>query len=212
MGRATKRFVVLVSARRLALLIVGSLGLSAAPVGAQPPARLSAPPTHPSRVLIEMHALDMLIIRTADLARQRSRNQQVRAFAVRLERDHAFVDRQVRSVARHLDIDMNPEDLPKVRSTVRAGRRDLASGGERPALNPIERLEEEADQLGQLQGAAFDRGFVRFMAEAHEMAVENLTRVEAVTIVVALRTMLSKVIPILRQHVALADWVERRLG
>lgn len=77
-------------------------------------------------------------------------------------------------------------------------------------LADMKALEREVENLRQLEGPDFDRQFVRLMKRAHEMSVDDLSRARAQLRAEALGNMLSDIVPILEQHVALARSLEQR--
>lgn len=170
-------------------------------------------------VLARMHMLDQMVISAAELAPDRSGRDEVLAYAERLQRDHTFADHQVASVARRLGIHLEAavSRMKQAMTHVQngpaspAGARKGRSRSPGRQLEAMARLEARVEHLKQVRGSAFDDAFVQTMLAAHEMAVRSLSAAEPGVEAAPLRRLLSRMIPILEQHVALARSLQEQL-
>ena len=175
--------------------------LAAGVAGAQDPEDTGTVPA--SKVLSEMHLMNRIELEAARLAEERAADGEVRDYAERLRKDHAFADEKVRSLARALDMDLEAQVATMRQQMKRAGE-DAAE-----ELQDMKQLESRLERLGKLRGAAFDRAYLKIMERSHEMAVENLSKAMPRVGVEAVAKMLEDFIPILEQHRALARSLQK---
>ena len=128
-------------------------------------------------------AFDLYEIRSAEIARQRTRNAQVRDFAERGTPDHRRITEQVLSAARGLGMDALP-----------------------PAMMPMHW--EMLRQLERVSASGFDELYARQQVRAHEMALELHRNYARNGDVPSLRSVAATAAPVIEQHLARA----RQLG
>lgn len=139
--------------------------------------------------LARIHHTNQLEAQVGALAQERGSTPEVRRFGRILVVDHARADRELLEYAQR--------------------RRGVAIGP------PQVVMEAERDQLSEkaiaiqelklLTGPAFDAQFLNMMTEEHETAIQALQNARAMVEDPQLRTILRKVLPILRQHLWIAQ-------
>lgn len=161
---------------------------------------------HASRVLAQMHLIHHMVLEAARAAETRAENQDVRDYARRLRMDHAFADRRVQTLARGLHIDL--DDAAKGMQQ-RMWHTDASpdSGAAQPLqdqqLQELLQLRGAVAHLDLLEGSAFDDRFVQVMERANQLAVYHIAAAHS-GVEEPVQDLLSRVVPILAQHVQLA--------
>lgn len=146
-------------------------------------------PSLPQVLLSTMHQVNQLEMRLGRLAEEKGASADVRRYGDRLYRDHRFGDRRVTALAASQDLNLLPPDqLPTA-----------------PKLQPVM---AEAETLGQETGPAFDRAFLQLMVRSHEMATGMLRDAEGSLPSGQVQDLVSRLLPILEQHLALARAIQ----
>ena len=162
------------------VLFPAALALVAAmaqPAGASPPVTIE------SSLLGEMHELDQFAMQAGALAQRRGTTPEIRRFGKVLYRDHRIDDDDVRRLSHHY-------------------------GFAYAAPAPPGRVREDARLMSALHGstgADFDR---RFLVVAHEVeagTARSLRDLEPHLSQNDIHRMIDRVVPILDQHVAIAE-------
>jgi putative membrane protein len=147
-------------------------------------------PTPESKVLSLMHQANQMAIRAAEMAQQKASADLTRAYADRLVRDHQLADRKVRNMAMRLNVELRqpqPDDTRRQRF--------------------LKDMEEAARELDQLEGREFDTAFVDAMERSHQFMQSELSDAVDQLRAPELEAMLQRLIPILGQHIEMADVV-----
>lgn len=157
--------------------------------GAQEPPPGAASPSPPQVVLSTMHQVNQMEIQLGQLAEERGDREEVRRYGDRMVRDHRFGDRKVTALAERQGFEMlPPPQLPAA-----------------PKLKP---MMQKAEELRQMSGPEFDRMFLQMMTQSHEMAVSMLGEALGDLPEGEVRTLVSRLRPILEQHLELAEAIQ----
>lgn len=146
-------------------------------------------PSETQVVLATMRGFNRLEARLGRLAEQRSGSVDVRRFGERLYLDHRFANHQVTKVM-HID------------------RLKLPSPKKLPAASKLQAVRQAMGQLGQEKGVQFDRSFLKVVVRSQEMAIKMLQGAQKQLPEGEARALVSRVVPILEQHVELAQEME----
>ncbi len=150
-----------------------------------PMAGAGAQPSPPQAVLSTMHRMNQLETQLGKLAEQKGASEDVRRFGDRLYRDHRFADGKVMSLATAQNLELLPAE-------------------QLPAAPKLKEAMQKAQQLTQMSGAGFDTMFLQMMIQTHEMATSMLRDALPNLSVGPVHDLVSRILPILRQHLALA--------
>lgn len=179
-------------------------------------AQQQAEQTHQAgKLLAQMHMMNEMVIKAARMAEQRAEREDVQDYATRLGVDHGFADEKVRTVAKQLNVDLEKvvKNLKtKMQSTdapSQTGKKKQQGAGEQKPLQAMKMLDQKLKRLRELEAGKFDVQFVRVMEMAHQTAVQNLTAARGRIEAEPLQHLLSDLIPILEQHVALAHSLQQ---
>jgi putative membrane protein len=151
------------------------------------------PPSPPQVVLSTMHQMNEMEMQVGRLAAEGGEAEAVRRYGDRLYRDHRFADRKVTALAQARELELLPP--PRL-----------------PAGPKLEPMMQKAQQLGQMSGSEFDRMFLQMMVQSHEMAVSMLGDALGNLPEGEVRTLVSRLRPILQQHLDLARAIQSDLG
>ncbi len=169
------------ASRRLALVGLGALALSACggdgaqtdtagardTLGADPAARAGQTTTPGQTPMADtaaitdaniaaiLSAANQAEIRPSQLAQQRAQNQQVRQYAQRMITDHTALEDSMRALTRQQNV--TPQDN-------QLSRQMLAQ------------TDSVTQRLQGLQAAEFDREYMRFMVQSHQLTLETIDR------------------------------------
>lgn len=120
------------------------------------------------------------------LALQKSSDRDVREFATYLIYDHRTAGARLREIAATEDV-----VLPEARE---------------PHPHP------SMDELARLDGAAFDRAFLKTIVESHAAAAERCREYLAVGRSEPLRRYAAEILPVLQEHLKQAELLRSRIG
>jgi putative membrane protein len=126
-------------------------------------------------------------LKLADLAMQKSQNQDVKRYAQMLTDDHSKAGDELKSLAQTENV-----ALP---------------GGE---LDPAHR--QTADRLAALSGASFDREWIKTMVDDHQKTIAKFENESRSGKDARVKSWASKTLPTLRQHLQHARDIQSRLG
>ena len=126
---------------------------------------------------------DELETTLAHRALERTQTPEIQRFAQRILHDHALADAELVRICGELGIDLSPT-----------------------AAEQQGRDEQVAEMLGELEdaGADFDAQFLRMMEDSHKASIRQLARLRREIESDDLRDLLTRVLPILDQHLVLA--------
>ena len=139
-------------------------------------------------ILSQMHQTNLMEIALGKMAEQKASSSEVRAYADQLVQDHTNVDRLVVAMAQ--DSGTN-----------------LKNGAEahQAARHVTAREKELERKLKSVQGADFDRLFLKETSADHDKLIAKLQQDKQNTSDEELETLIEKVIPVLEQHRELAQ-------
>ncbi|HWA87131.1 MAG TPA: DUF4142 domain-containing protein [Opitutus sp.] len=178
--------------RRLVFLATGAGFIVAGSLVAQSPASLASAPLHrhdPNQIILaKIHAADLAEMHAGALAASKGRRPEVRAYGRRLYDDDQFAECRVTAVAREKGLSLDPPA---------------------PAPAPDEAAMQQsrrraAERLRNLSGSAFDRAFLDATLHGHDETIATLQQEEPLLTDLQTRSLVDQLIPILRQHEALA--------
>jgi len=142
-----------------------------------------------TELLSEIHASDLTEITVGNLARSKGTTPEIRNFGVLLIRDHTDFDRRVQELAKKQDIQLAD---PKPTTPEEEQRMELVKRG--------------LSQLESLDGPKFDTFFFEFDGEAHRVLLRTLITGNQQLKPSAVKALITKIVPILRQHESLCRW------
>lgn len=172
-----------------AIGIVALAGMALAPVQGSAQQAKAAGPDDPTIVAI-FDAANTADIETGKLAAERGASKEVRDFGAMLARDHEAVRTMGRDLAKKLGVTPTP---PKDGASAKA--HDAAM-----------------KRLGGLEGAAFDRAFLRHEVAFHKAVIEAIQTTLMPAIDNAeLRTLVEKVAPAFQAHMVAAQELEKKI-
>jgi len=139
-------------------------------------------------ILTQMHQTNLMEIELGKMAEQKAASSEVRAYANQLVQDHTNVDRMVVAMAQD-----SGTNLKNGAEAHQAARHETARE------KGLER------KLKSVQGADFDRLFLKETSADHEKLIAKLQQDKQNTSDEELETLIEKVIPVLEQHRELAQ-------
>lgn len=157
-----------------------------------------AGPTQMKRILARTHMMNEMMTAAARMAQDRAGHGDVLDYATRLGASHTFADEKVRSMARDLRVDLDAMTGQMQRMMQGAGPRRTRT------RTPLTTLRSKLERLQSSRGRSFDHEFVQTIGKAHQVAVQSRSMARARPDTGALEETLSRLIPILEQHAALA--------
>ena len=124
-------------------------------------------------------AAGMAEIQAAQLAQQRATSPQIKSFANRMVTDHTQANDQLQQIAQQENINLPEQPSPQ----------DTA----------------DAQRLSSLNGTAFDQAYAQAQVRDHQQAVALFRQEASTGHDPALKSYAQKTLPILRQHLQLAQ-------
>ncbi len=124
-------------------------------------------------------AAGMAEIQAAQLAQQRATSPQIKAFASRMIADHTQANDQLQQIAQQENINLPPQ--------------------------PSAQDAADTQRLSSLSGTAFDQAYAQAQVRDHQQAVALFRQEKSSGHDPALKTYAQKTLPILRQHLQLAQ-------
>ncbi|MDQ6801527.1 MAG: DUF4142 domain-containing protein [Acidobacteriota bacterium] len=154
----------------------------------------AAPSPDPRQIVLStMHAVNEMEMHLGQAAQQKGAAEMVRRYGDRLYRDHHFADQKVQMLSK-------------------AQGQALLPPPELPSFPKMQQMMQKQQQLQQMSGAAFDAMFLQMMIEGHDTAISNLENALGKLPAGEVRDLVSKVVPILRQHLELAKLLGTSAG
>lgn len=146
-----------------------------------------------SELLSKMHTANQMQIKAGQLAESKGTTQAIRNFGRLLVRDHSFADKKIKALASRQSIQLMPP-MPK---------------------SPQEKQQMEMQKqmmagLEQAQGADFDRQFIEFDLKSQNTAANTVSMASGQLKPSPVKALTSKMVPILKQHVEIAQHLEQR--
>ena len=163
--------------------LFSAAALAAVCAVAAPPAQADPVPTAEGELLGEMHELNQFEMRAGALAQRRGTTAEIRRFGKLLYRDHRLADDDVRRLSHHY-------------------------GFAYAAPAPRARVQRDADLMSALlasNGGEFDRRFVLVARQVESGTALSLRDAEPHVSQKDILEMIDRVVPILDQHVAIAE-------
>jgi putative membrane protein len=149
-----------------------------------------------TRILSILHAKNEEEVRLGRLAIRRGESAAVKRYAEMLVRDHMNNDREVRSTADRLGI--NLLEPARVEEMLEQEKGQSPSADQPDETDPI-------GELGILEGAEFDRRFMELMAAGHEDVITLVEQAQRTVTREDVRSLLARTLPRLRHHQAEAQ-------
>ena len=117
-----------------------------------------------------------------NLALQKASDPKVKEFAQRMVSDHTNANQQLQQIAGKKDLDL-------------------------PTMVPTE-AQEEQDKLSKLSGKAFDKEYIRYEVQDHQQDVQDFQKAQSDVSDPDLKQFASQTLPIIEQHLKLAQQIE----
>lgn len=178
-----------------ALLVAAALLTSQNNLDAADPKAKPAQPTKSTtlserdlHVLSMLHMRDSVEVEAGRLATGQAGSKRVKAFGALIAKDHTFLDKQVLKTAGKTAVEIPPYE-PK-------------DDVERAQLKG---MEDTVAQLKTLKGPEFDRVFIQAVQRWHQDDVSVVEAQRSVTQDPHVYGLLGKVLPVLREHRAMAE-------
>ena len=173
-------------------LLCGAILLAASPALAQTEAApAAAGPTDPQIAAIVVTA-NQVDIDAAKLAKSRTKNKDVKAFAETMIRDHSAVNKQATDLVKKLKVKPEANDTSKA----------LKEGGKKSDA-----------ELKKLKGAAFDKAYVDHEVAYHQQVIDAINNVLVPNAKNAeLKDLLVKVTPAFNAHLEHAKKLQAELA
>lgn len=137
------------------------------------------------RFMIQAAQANLAEIETGRLATERARNSDVRQYGARMVRDHTEAGQELMRLANQMGV-----SLPQ---------------------QPDEMHQQLAQKLSNLEGAEFDRAYMRAMVEDHQHVISMFEQQAESPEDPELQAFASKTVPILRDHLRMARMIQRSL-
>ena len=147
-----------------------------------------------SELLSKMHMANQMEIKAGQLAQSKGATQAIRNYGALLARDHSYADKRITALAKQQGIQLMQMQMPK-------------SPEEKQKMDMQKQM---MAALEQAQGADFDRLFIQFNIKAHEMAVNMVSLGSQQLKPSPVKTLASKMVPILKQHGQIAQHLQQR--
>ena len=144
-------------------------------------------------LVARVHHTNQMEIDMGQLAKEKGSAKKVRKYGERLMLDHRMADKEIQDFARRHNLALT-EPTPRTPEEGMEMAKEMAA----------------TERLKQLTGAEFDHAFLEEMARGHEKAIALLTDAceKKLPEKSELRSRLQRLIPILKQHHALALHLE----
>ncbi|HVH85470.1 MAG TPA: DUF4142 domain-containing protein [Terriglobales bacterium] len=147
-----------------------------------------------SELLSKMHMANQMEIKAGQLAESKGTTPAIRTYGQLLVRDHSYADKRITDLAKQQGIQLMQTPMPN-------------SPDEKQKMDMQKQM---MAGLEQAQGADFDRQFIEFNVKAHEMAVNMVSMGSQQLKPSPVKTLASKMVPILKQHGDIAQHLEQR--
>jgi putative membrane protein len=125
-------------------------------------------------------------LKLADLAVQKSQNQDVKRFAQMLTDDHTKAGDELGAIARHENVSLPTE--------------------------PDQTQKQTADRLSALSGESFDREWINTMVDDHQKTITKFENESRSGKDAQVKSWAAKTLPTLRRHLQHARDIQSRLG
>ena len=175
--------------RALAMTVTSVWASLATAAGAQSLASMD------QQVIAKVHQANQMEIEIGKLAQQKGASADVKRYGRVLAADHQKGDQLVTALAAKKGLNRIPEPPPQTP----ADKEDM------------QKQQMMMQQLQQADGAQFDAVFAKAMVEAHEKAVAMVSEASGQVGDRDLRDTLKKLVPILKQHLEIAQRLSSRV-
>ena len=170
----------------------------ASPAASDQNAQTAAAPSDQAKgmeaeVLSKMHQANVMEIKAGELAKAKATEAHIRNYGDLLAKDHKVADKMIQDLARKQGIQLT-EPMPK-------------NDEEKAAM---EMQKQAMAELESLSGPEFNRKFVAFNKQAHDMAVQMTTTASQQLKPGPVQMLVSRMVPILQQHDTLAEHLGQR--
>jgi putative membrane protein len=144
--------------------------------------------------LAQLHHVNEVEVKLGKLAKQNGKSKQVKAYGEVLVRDHTLADKQLRSFAKHKNIELT---LPAAKSPEEQAEREASM--------------DAAKRLETLKGEEFDVEFTQMMVDDHTRAVNLVQTTLTSTQNAKVHALLTRLLPVLEEHLRLARSIQKTL-
>ncbi|HWK30834.1 MAG TPA: DUF4142 domain-containing protein [Terriglobales bacterium] len=176
--------------RAVAAGVVGAMVMLVQATSAQQVVKLTP---MDQQVVEKVHQANQMEIQIGKMAEQKGRNPEVKRYGALLARDHQKGDQLVTDVAKEKGLSSIPEPMPQTPADKEEMLKQLMM----------------MQQLQQAQGSEFDTVFAKSMVQAHEKAIAMVSDASKQVQDADLRDTLTKLVPILKQHLDIAQRLSR---
>lgn len=150
--------------------------------------------------IARVHHVNQMEIRAGEIARAHADHRRVRSFGELIVRDHTALDKDARDLAERRDVDLT-EALARLMSSMTAEEHTAM----REQMSALDRLKDT-------KGAAFDRLYLTTMLSEHANAIRIVRGARDQVEDTELRRSLGRMLPILEQHLEIAENLERTIA
>jgi putative membrane protein len=158
----------------------------------------------------------MMEIDLANLALQKSANEDVKRFAQRLIDDHKAANEKLMTLAQSKGITLpGPATVASTSQTNEGARQSAniettrAAQGQQSTDAKISKAKEK---LGRLSGAEFDREYMKMMVKDHEKAVAEFQKQSTQSKDADVQEFARTTLPTLQEHLTMARDIESKVG
>ena len=157
-----------------------------------------------AKILSAVHFDNQVEIRAGQIAKDKGSTGMVQEFGAQLVKEHSASDKQAKSVAKKLGVELKSIDLSKIENVDEAS----LEPEQRKALQMIQKLEETSE------GLEFDRVFAQQMQTAHKDSINSmLKKISAEKIEdPAMIELVQSFLPMLHEHHSVAKDIDMDLG
>jgi putative membrane protein len=167
------------------------------------------------RVIWFIHQVNDDEIDASTLAQQKTQSDAVKNFANQMIADHQAAEQQVRAYASSHGINLDTlrdQLVQREKNLLEDERRSKTVGsatGEwaftwENTLRSRDQVRQELDKLQKLDGAAFDREFIRATIDGHQQAVDRLNKAKNRGLSPDLGELIDALLPTVRHHLEMA--------
>ena len=149
--------------------------------------------TEETHVLATLHHSNQVQIDAGSLATSHARSGKVRQYGEQLIKDHQQADGILRSYARRAGVTIQEPPMARSEAEHQDAEEDAAA----------------MQRLRGLDGAAFDRAFLNCMVNDHRNGLQLVRNARSQISDPRLRSMLDNLLPVLQQHLTLAQKLQR---
>lgn len=218
-----------------AIAVIGPVSTSTSPASSphsaavtqmpsRPGAGKTSMPPHAAMVLQQMHMVNAFEIKAAKLALQKASGTLVRRYADRLRRDHEVADGKVKGLADKLGYQLHsPHQMRQMMMRMMHKRGAMMGSSPMPSSSQktmmqkmhkaMQMMQHAMTKLQSASGPTFDHVYLKTMVKGHKKAIHMLEHVQTKKSGQSqVANLVQKLLPILKQHLHLAQQLLRHKG